>query len=157
MSCVIRYIRNYSSSDSDSNSDNEWKACIKTRKKRVRRPYIEDYASKVVARYRDHEFKSHFRINRTTFDHLLGLIHNMLIRTVKGCETIPANQQLMISLWKMATPDSYISICVRVNVEKATVLRSVQRVTNALFTSIQLCQQRYKQVQKVASSIINVT
>ncbi|KAI4455490.1 hypothetical protein MML48_9g00008915 [Holotrichia oblita] len=39
----------------------------------------------------------------------------------------------MIALWKMSNMDSYRSICDRFNVGRATALRSVRRVTNALF------------------------
>lgn len=46
-------------------------------------------------------------MSRATFEFLLETIHHNLYRKVKGCPMIPAHQQLMIALWKMATMDSY--------------------------------------------------
>ncbi|KMQ82753.1 nuclease harbi1, partial [Lasius niger] len=72
-------------------------------------------------------------MSRATFEFLLETIHQDLIRKVKGCPTIPARQQLMIALWKMATMDSYRSVCDRFNVGRATAVRAVRRVTHAVF------------------------
>jgi len=47
------------------------------------------------------------RMSKGTFEYLLGIIGKNLIRTIKGCSTIPPYLQLMIVLWKMATMDSY--------------------------------------------------
>lgn len=97
-------------------------------------------------------------MHRATFEFILDIISNYLIREIKGCPTIPPRQQFLITLWKMATMDSYRydgfhatfrtlnvqlnllsviicrSICDRFNVGRATALRAVRRVTRALFT-----------------------
>lgn len=123
--------RNYVSENSSS-FDEEWEAGLRERGKRKLRPRITNY-SDVVNRYTYNEFKSHFRMSRTTFEFLLETIFEDLIRKRKGCATIPAHQQLMICLWKMATMDSYRSVCDRFNVGRATAIRAVRRVTHAIF------------------------
>ncbi|XP_025996033.1 protein ANTAGONIST OF LIKE HETEROCHROMATIN PROTEIN 1-like [Solenopsis invicta] len=123
--------RNNYSSESSSSSDEDWDM-LREKRKRKLRPRIINYID-VVGRYMDYEFKSYFRMSKATFKYLLKVIHEDLIRKVKGCPTIPAHQQLMIALWKMATMDSYRSICDRFNVGRTTALRAVQRVTRAVF------------------------
>ncbi|XP_032689920.1 putative nuclease HARBI1 [Odontomachus brunneus] len=46
-------------------------------------------------------------LQSTTFEYILSIISNDLVRKIKRCSTIPPDQQLMIALWKMATMDSY--------------------------------------------------
>ncbi|XP_036139704.1 putative nuclease HARBI1 [Monomorium pharaonis] len=45
---------------------------------------------------------------------------------------IAAEKQLLLSLWRFATPDSYRSIIHRFNVAKGTAINSVRRVVKAL-------------------------
>ncbi|KAL6419266.1 hypothetical protein ACFW04_013995 [Cataglyphis niger] len=45
---------------------------------------------------------------------------------------IPPEKQLLLSLWRFATLDSYRSIIHRFNVGKGTAINSVRRVTKAL-------------------------
>ncbi|KMQ85819.1 nuclease harbi1 [Lasius niger] len=49
-----------------------------------------------------------------------------------GHKTISAEKQCLIAIWKMATPDSYRSICEKFNVGRATALKAVRRVTKAI-------------------------
>jgi len=58
----VQILKNYSSS-STSSSDEEYECFFQEKKKRVKRPRIENYAQTVVSRYMDFEFKSHFRLN----------------------------------------------------------------------------------------------
>ncbi|XP_047526405.1 putative nuclease HARBI1 [Pieris napi] len=126
--------RNKAPETSSSSSDEEWDAIIKNynRENRQLRPRIIDYEN-VIFRYSDEEFKSHFRISRNTFNYLHDIIEENLVRHVPGCPTIPSHHQLMIALWKMATMDSYRSVCDRFNVGRATAVRAVRRVCHALF------------------------
>jgi len=119
-------------SESSSSSDDMWEAALSVRGQRQLRPRIIGY-NDVVACYTDQEFKSHFRISRDTFQYLHGMIQKDLLRKVKGCPCIPSQTQLMIAFWKMATTDSYRSVCDRFNVGRATAVRAVRRVTRALF------------------------
>ncbi|XP_046611834.1 protein ANTAGONIST OF LIKE HETEROCHROMATIN PROTEIN 1-like isoform X4 [Neodiprion virginianus] len=121
-------------SSSSSSSDEEWSTILQKYdcEKRKLRPRIIDYDN-VVYRYSDDEFKSHFRLSRNTFNYLHDLIREDLVRHVPGCPTISSYHQLMIAIWKMATTDSYRSVCDRFNVGRATAVRAVRRVCHALF------------------------
>jgi len=107
------------------------------KKKRKHRPRIQHYIDHVVVSYMGHEFKSHFRMSKATFQYLLEMLRPYLTRKIKGCPMIPASHQLMIAIWKMATMDSYRSICDRFNVGRATAVRAVRRITRALFLNSQ--------------------
>ncbi|KAK4882272.1 hypothetical protein RN001_005591 [Aquatica leii] len=120
--------------ESTSSSSDELNAILRNRdrEKRKLRARTVDYES-VINSYSDEEFKRHFRLSRNTFNYLHGLIQEDLVRRVPGCPTIPSHHQLMIALWKMATTDSYRSVCDRFNVGRATAVRAVRRVCHALF------------------------
>ncbi|XP_018404575.1 PREDICTED: putative nuclease HARBI1 [Cyphomyrmex costatus] len=120
------------SSESDSSSDEEWDLLRKEKRKRILRPRIQN-VELVIEMYSNEDFKSHFRLKRATFEYILYIISEDLVRRTKGCETISPRKQFFIALWKMATMDSYRSICDRFNVGRATGLRAVRRVTRALF------------------------
>ncbi|XP_071634693.1 putative nuclease HARBI1 [Temnothorax longispinosus] len=124
-------ILNESDSESDTSSDEEWEL-LKEKRKRNLRPRIQN-VELVIELYSNYEFKSHFRLERATFEYILCVISDYLVRKTRGNETIPSRKQLMIALWKMATMDSYRSICDRFDVGRATALRAVRRVTRALF------------------------
>ncbi|XP_011705603.1 PREDICTED: uncharacterized protein LOC105460810 [Wasmannia auropunctata] len=100
-----------SSDDEEETVKNLHAALIlnKQRKKMDRRPRIEGFIEKIVPGYTAQEFKTHFRLLPTTFDHVLQLIGPSLISTksVAGRKPIPAEKQLLMALWMMATPDSY--------------------------------------------------
>ncbi|XP_071648622.1 putative nuclease HARBI1 [Temnothorax longispinosus] len=129
---VLRY-RNCDTSEDSSSSDDEWNVLLFKREKRKHRPRIQNYVDNVVVRYMGHDFKSHFRMSKATFQYLLEMLRPYLTRKTKGCPMIPASHQLMIAIWKMATMDSYRSVCDRFNVGRATAVRAVRRVTRALF------------------------
>ncbi|KAK0165752.1 hypothetical protein PV328_004247 [Microctonus aethiopoides] len=120
--------RNNALESTSSSSDEEWNAILHNynREKRILRPRILQYDN-VINLYSDVEFKNHFRLSRNTFNYLHELIQEDLVRHVPGCPTIPSRHQLMIALWKMATNDSYRSVCDRFNIGRATAARAVRR------------------------------
>lgn len=97
-----------------------------------RLPRLKNFVEDVIPAYSDKEFKSHFRMSRSTFTFVLNAIKASLIREISGHKMIPPDQQLYIAIWKMATPDSYRSICQKFDVSFAGALLSVRRVTTAL-------------------------
>ncbi|KAK3926698.1 Protein ANTAGONIST OF LIKE HETEROCHROMATIN PROTEIN 1 [Frankliniella fusca] len=105
---------------------------------RVRRrrkvPRLENYVEEVMPLWTDNDFKSHFRMSRATFEYVLGVIGNRLARNQPGRAMISPEKQFLIALWRMATPDSYRSVCEKFNVSRSTALLSVRRVTRALVT-----------------------
>lgn len=137
--------RNNDLESTSSSSDEEWIAVLRNRvyEKRTLRPRIIDYGN-VIIRYSDEEFKSHFRLSRNTFKYLHGLIQKDLVRRVPGCPAIPSHYQLMIALWKMASTDSYRSVCDRFNVGRATAVRAVRRVLSRfIYKSVKIYSMAY--------------
>ncbi|XP_048515101.1 putative nuclease HARBI1 isoform X2 [Athalia rosae] len=124
--------RNNRRNDTSSSCDEDWKVDLQRRRKRKCCPRINNYIE-IISRYSDNEFKSYFRMCRDTFDFLHDILAEDLMRRAPGCLTIPSRHQLMIALWKIATMDSYGSVCNRFNVGRATAVRAVRRVTHALF------------------------
>ncbi|KAJ1528142.1 hypothetical protein ONE63_008056 [Megalurothrips usitatus] len=103
---------------------------------RVRRrrkvPRLENYVEEVMPRWTDSDFKSHFRMSRETFEYVLGVIADRLRRREPGLPMISPEKQFLITIWRMATPDSYRSLCEKFNVSRSTALATVRRVTKAL-------------------------
>ncbi|XP_071572853.1 putative nuclease HARBI1 [Temnothorax nylanderi] len=94
---------------------------------------LTDYVERVVPGYSRITFKEHFRIFPETFQMVLRLLRPAVNATnARGKKQISLEKQLMITLWFMATPDSYRSVCVKFGVGKTTALRAVRRVTYAL-------------------------
>ncbi|XP_071639713.1 uncharacterized protein [Temnothorax longispinosus] len=121
----------------DDEDDVIYNACIKSviekgKTKRENIPKIEGYVENIVPSLSAMEFKSHFRMLPETFEFVLGQIAERLQRTANGNEMISPEKQFLIALWRMATPDSYRSIHTRFGVGKATAIRAVRRVTQAL-------------------------
>ncbi|KAB0790811.1 hypothetical protein PPYR_00025 [Photinus pyralis] len=123
--------------DDSSSSDEELFAITaNTRYKRKEAtPRIENYVENVVHLYGDSQFQSHFRMQRRTFEVILELIADKIReRTVKpGRPAIPAEKQLLITLWVLGTPDSYRSVCDRFGVGKATAIVCVRNVVRILY------------------------
>nr|XP_012235054.1 PREDICTED: LOW QUALITY PROTEIN: putative nuclease HARBI1 [Linepithema humile] len=93
---------------------------------------IEGYVEFVIPLLNSMQFQSHFRMLPSTFEFILRKIGKKLIRSIERNEMIPAEKQLLLSLWRFATPDSYRSIIQRFNVGHATAIRAVRRVSAAL-------------------------
>ncbi|KAB0790106.1 hypothetical protein PPYR_15573 [Photinus pyralis] len=73
----------------------------------------------------------------TTFDFVLNQIGDSLVRkTLDGNPMVSPAKQLQIALWRLATPDSYRSICLRFHVGQATAIRSVRRVVRELIVRL---------------------
>ncbi|KAK3912072.1 Protein ANTAGONIST OF LIKE HETEROCHROMATIN PROTEIN 1 [Frankliniella fusca] len=103
-------------------------------RRRRKVPRLENYVEEVMPLWTDSDFKSHFRMSRATFEYVLGVIGNRLARNQPGLAMISPEKQFLIAIWRMATPDSYRSICEKFNVSRSTALLSVRRVTRALVT-----------------------
>ncbi|XP_020296626.1 protein ANTAGONIST OF LIKE HETEROCHROMATIN PROTEIN 1-like [Pseudomyrmex gracilis] len=100
--------------------------------KKYRIQRLENYVEEILPSYTNDEFKSHFRMKRSTYNYILNLIKSSLVRSKSGRKTISVERQFLIAIWKMATPDSYRSICEKFNVGRATALKAVRRVTKAI-------------------------
>ncbi|XP_070160118.1 uncharacterized protein [Polyergus mexicanus] len=95
-------------------------------------PEAEDYVEHIIPSLSSTQFKSHFQMLPSTFEFILDEIGEKLTRSTDGNEMVPADKQLLLSLWRFATTDSYSAINQRFNVGKGTAVRSVRRVARAL-------------------------
>lgn len=73
------------------------------------RPKIRNYVEDVVNNYTEIEFRENFRMGKRTFDYVLMLIKDKISTSGvdNGRQTIDGKTQLLITLWYLATPDSY--------------------------------------------------
>ncbi|RLU21292.1 hypothetical protein DMN91_005665 [Ooceraea biroi] len=108
-------------------------------KSSVRVPKLEGYVENIIPLFSSEQFKSHFRVTPSTFEFILNEIGEKLHRVTGGREVISAEKQLLITLWRYATPDSYRSIIQKFNVGKGTAIRIVRRVTKALCDISERC------------------
>ncbi|XP_074106322.1 uncharacterized protein LOC141532063 isoform X1 [Cotesia typhae] len=119
----------------DSDNDIEWEYCnthLNLSFKKEPIPRIKNFVEEVIPAFSDTEFKSHFRVSRSTFDFVREKIEPSLMRKIPGSKMISLDKQLFIALWKMVTPDSYRSVCQKFGVSFAVAWWSVRRVTSAL-------------------------
>ncbi|KYN22678.1 Putative nuclease HARBI1 [Trachymyrmex cornetzi] len=128
---------NQSSSSDDENEEEALNLYValtlsKKRKKIDKRPRVEGFVERIIPGYTAKEFKTHFRLLPTTFDFILRLIGANLnsTKSVAGRKPIPAQNQLLMALWMIATPDR--SVCTKFDLGKATAIRAMRRVTHAL-------------------------
>ena len=71
---------------------------------------LKGFAEKVVPLMSDEEFKQHFRLSRSTFENFLVALENKVSSEFSGNvgrHTVCADKQILITLWMLATPDSY--------------------------------------------------
>ncbi|XP_046408216.1 uncharacterized protein LOC124172770 [Ischnura elegans] len=78
------------------------------REERNKIPRIEGFVERTIPSFSSAEFQSHFRLLPETFEFLLGEIGESLRRdSAWGRVPIAEEKQILISLWRLATPDSY--------------------------------------------------
>ncbi|KAJ8930625.1 hypothetical protein NQ314_016540 [Rhamnusium bicolor] len=120
---------------SDSSSDDDEDGLLEVRGPVIGLRRIDNYIENVVDRYSDKEFRENFRMYRATFHHIVRLIHADISSNITdtGRHTISSKSQLLIALWYFGSPDSFRSVCGRFNIGKATAVRTVRRVAEALF------------------------
>lgn len=86
------------------------------------------------------DFRMHFRMSRSCFEKVaqhLASTNEFNITSEHGGRTpIPVDKALLISLWTLATPDSYRSISNLFNVPKSSVLLCLRRVCQATIGSV---------------------
>lgn len=86
------------------------------------------------------DFRMHFRMSRSCFERLAQRLARTDEFTVSsrhgGRSPIPIDKALLISLWTLATPDSYRSISNLFDVPKSSVLMCLRRVCRASIASV---------------------
>ncbi|KAI4454177.1 hypothetical protein MML48_10g00015058 [Holotrichia oblita] len=94
---------------------------------------MKNYIEHVIPKYSEHDFQSHFRLTRPTYEFLLRLVVPLLAKECNlGRPHINYEKQLLATLWLLATPDSYRSIGERFDMAKSSLNVSVVRVTHVL-------------------------
>ncbi|XP_071579325.1 putative nuclease HARBI1 [Temnothorax nylanderi] len=112
---IIREIIDSSSDSSSESDDEELKIITDCRNVRRRVPRILNYVSHIIPNLTKEEFKAHFRMLPETFDYILSCIEQRLKRVIPGTPMIDPRTQFLLALWRVATPDSFRSICERFN------------------------------------------
>ncbi|XP_032690787.1 uncharacterized protein LOC116853723 [Odontomachus brunneus] len=103
---LMEIINEDESSDSDSDVDIIQNLLIQPRVPTIK---IKNYVENIVSLYSEVEFKIHFRMTRTTFIFLLELLTSHLNKysNTFGRQPISPEKQLLMSIWMMASPNSY--------------------------------------------------
>ncbi|KAK2727594.1 putative nuclease HARBI1 isoform X1 [Artemia franciscana] len=96
-------------------------------------PKVAGYEEIVTERMQDYDFKTHFRLHRSTFDLLLGKINIKLQNQTRPTSRCSPNKMLLITLWILATPESYRSVGCRFGVCKKTVFKVIRRTIDAIY------------------------
>ncbi|KAK3573530.1 hypothetical protein QTP86_026997 [Hemibagrus guttatus] len=101
------------------------------------RPHGEVFWSNVLANFDDEQWVDHFRMSRSTFEFLLGLVETKLRRkSTRWRKALEPRRRLAIVLWWYATPSEYRTISCLFGVGLSTVCTLVRQVTSALNTVI---------------------
>ncbi|KAK4875415.1 hypothetical protein RN001_011837 [Aquatica leii] len=104
--------------------------CTKKTKRR-QRIAVEKYIENVAAHYDAEEFRSHFRLRRETFEHLLQILAPALLQqNAKGVgrHTHSAEMQLLVALSMLANQVVYRLISEKYNIAKSTAWAYVNKV-----------------------------
>ncbi|KYN08189.1 Putative nuclease HARBI1, partial [Cyphomyrmex costatus] len=119
-------------------------------RKKIQR--IEKYIERVVSNYTNHQFQSHFRITRTTFEVLLTILGPNLENNLDtGRPTTSVEKQLLSMIWLLATPDSYRSVGERFDISKSTLFACFERVIGTLnsVSSEVICWPRQEELVRI--------
>ena len=93
------------------------------------------FTFKVIPRYLDDTFKSHFRFRKESVEKLTRRLinhHNFQQHQTGGREPVPILKQVCIFLWYCATTDQLRELGDRFNVSNSTAHGIVRRVFNAI-------------------------
>ncbi|XP_039302797.1 protein ANTAGONIST OF LIKE HETEROCHROMATIN PROTEIN 1-like isoform X1 [Solenopsis invicta] len=102
---------------------------------RRRKARVQNFIENVIYEYDNKSFQENFRMQKTTFNYLLFLLRNDLEEeNYSGRIPMSAEKLLYITLYVLATPDSYRSVVTKFNVGNATAWRAVRKVVKILCT-----------------------
>lgn len=101
------------------------------------RPQGEAFWSNVLANFDDEQWVDHFRMSRSTFEFILGLVEVKLRRkSTRWRKALEPRRRLAVVLWWYATPSEYRTISCLFGVGLSTVCTLVRQVTSALNSSL---------------------
>jgi hypothetical protein len=101
----------------------------------------ENYYDEVIPRQDFGTFKANFRLSRQTFVLVLNLMGNSnhfakRNEAYGGRNQISSEKSLLITLWTLATPESYRAIGDRFNVSKSTVYNSLEVIITVILLEL---------------------
>ncbi|XP_066596306.1 uncharacterized protein [Prorops nasuta] len=96
---------------------------------------IPNFFTNVALRYSLTDFKSHFRVNRETFEILIATIGPNLVE--RGSFRISVAKQIAIALWIFGNQEVYRSVADRFGLSKQTIWKCVFNVAYALLDHVQ--------------------
>lgn len=103
---------------------------LQRRKKPQKQPALTvDYVEVVVPGYSDAVFKSHFRMQRTSFEELCRLLGPHLT-----AKTVSIRKKILSSLWLLGNTESFRGVANRFGLSKATLHSVLFEVCNAIET-----------------------
>lgn len=101
------------------------------------RPHGDVFWSNVLANFDYEQWMDHFRMSRSTFEFLLGLVEAKLRRkSTRWGKALEPRRRLAVVLWWYATPSEYRTISCLFGVGLSTVCTLVRQVTCVLNTSL---------------------
>ncbi|XP_071577213.1 putative nuclease HARBI1 isoform X1 [Temnothorax nylanderi] len=98
-------------------------------------PKIPDFFENIVSTYSLTDFKSHFRLEKTTYERLVQTLGGRLHRD-RGAEKMSPDKQIAITLWVLGNQEVYRSVADRFGVCKDTVWNSVFEVAMLLIEDV---------------------
>lgn len=97
------------------------------------RPDGDVFWANVLANFDDEQWVDHFRMSRSTFEFIFGVVEAKLRRkSTRLRKALEPRRRLAIVLWWYATPSEYRSISSLFGVGLSTVCSLVRQVTSAL-------------------------
>ncbi|XP_064482145.1 uncharacterized protein LOC135394960 [Ornithodoros turicata] len=103
-------------------------------RERQRIPKVSEYAEETIRDMSSETFKSHFRLLPRTIERLSTILRPLLGEGEVGCgrPQVPAQKQLLITVWCLANMECFRGVGDRFGVAKSTVFHCVRRVREAL-------------------------
>ncbi|XP_063439491.1 putative nuclease HARBI1 [Mytilus trossulus] len=99
-------------------------------------PKVSNYYLETIPRFNDRDFKSHFRLSKTTCEVLLMKIHETTTSLPQPGRQIDIEKRLLMFLWYIGNMESFRSMADRFDVSKGTLHVSVKYISNVLVTKI---------------------
>ncbi|KAL7631682.1 UNVERIFIED_CONTAM: hypothetical protein RMT77_018006 [Armadillidium vulgare] len=84
-------------------------------------PRVQNYYEDVLPQMTISDFQSHFRFSRDQFEILLLDLGQRHVNSPQPCRRWPRPKIILVSVWTLATQDSYRSIADRFNISKSFV------------------------------------
>ncbi|XP_066585635.1 putative nuclease HARBI1 [Prorops nasuta] len=96
--------------------------------KKIKLNYNKDFVEKVIPNYSNVQFFSHFRMSNTSFMEL----EEILRPHIKSNDITSIRKKILLSIWALATPESFRSVSDRFGLSKSTGWKVFEEVILAI-------------------------